>query len=225
VRLRVLVYNVRGFRQGADRVAGAVAEHHPDLALVQECGSRRRLRRFARGMAMEAVSPRLFPFARQIRNAALVRPPWRVVTHRLHRFDDSARFYPRGALIAVIGRAGYRISALSVHLGLTPGERIRHARELTDLAVAIDEPVLIGGDLNEDAGGKAASWLADRFWDAWIRDGAGGGETFPSADPTARIDYLFASEQFAITRAVVPDTPEARAASDHLPLIADLDLD
>ena len=221
----MLVYNVRGFRSGADRVATAVTDHAPDVAMVQECGSRRRLRRFARALEMEAVSTRLWPLLRQVRNTVLVRPPWRVVSFRLHRFERSAPFHPRGALIAVVGRAGYRMSALSVHLGLTPGERIRHAHELTDLARGIDHPVLIGGDLNEGADGKAASWIADRFWDAWARSGSGPGQTFPTGDPTARIDYLFASEQFAITRAAVLDTPGTRHASDHLPLLVDLELD
>ena len=225
MRLRVLVYNVRGFRAGAERVAAAVTESGPDLAMVQECGSGRRLRGFARAMGMEAASSRLFPLLRQVRNAVLVRHPWRIISSRLHAFDRSARFYPRGAFIAVVGRAGYRITAFSVHLGLTPGERNRHARELADFALGIDHPLLIGGDFNEGPDGKAASWIADRFWDAWPHAGSGNGETFPSADPTARIDYLFASEQFAIGRAVVVDTAETRAASDHLPLLIDLERD
>jgi endonuclease/exonuclease/phosphatase family metal-dependent hydrolase len=225
VRLRVLVYNVRGFRAGADRVAAAVADRGPDLALVQECGSGRRLRTFARAMGMEAFSIPLFPFLRQVRNAVLVRHPWRIISSRLHPFDRSARFYPRGALVAVVGRAGYRISAFSVHLGLTPGERNRHARELADLALAIDHPVLIGGDFNEGPNGKAVSWIADRFWDAWPPAGSAASGTFPSADPTARIDDLFVSEHFAVNRAMVLDTVETRAASDHLPLLADLELE
>jgi endonuclease/exonuclease/phosphatase family metal-dependent hydrolase len=174
---------------------------------------------------MQAVSIRLFPLARQVRNAILVRPPWRVVALRLHRFERSQRFHPRGALIAVVGRAGYRISAFSVHLGLTPGERIRHARELTDLASGVHEPVVIGGDLNESSDHRAATWVAERFWDAWAKAGSGKGETFPSADPTVRIDYLFASEHLEIKAAGVLRTPEARTASDHLPLFVDLELD
>src|SRR5436309_12412838 len=225
MQIRVLVYNLRGFRAGPKVVAEAVAEHRPDIALVQECASRRRLRRFARGLEMQAVSTRLFPLVRQVRNAILVRPPWRVVSFRLHRFERSQRFHPRGALIAVVGRAGYRVAAPSIHLGLAPAERIRHAHVLAHLALGMAEPVLIGGDVNEGPDGKAASWLAARFWDAWATAGEGRGETFPSGDPTARIDYLFTSAQFRIERATVVDTPQTRAASDHLPLLADLALD
>jgi endonuclease/exonuclease/phosphatase family metal-dependent hydrolase len=225
MRLRVVVYNVWGFRLGPHTVAGAVADLHPDLVLVQECASHPKLRRFARALGMEAVSTRLFPLARQVRNAILVRPPWRVVSFRLHRFDRSQRFYPRGALVAVVGRAGYRISAVSTHLGLAPRERVRQAKELADLALGLPEPVLIGADVNEDPEGKAASWLAGRLWDAWTRAGEGAGETFPSRDPTARIDFLFASEGVSVDRAHVLDTAQAKAASDHLPLAVDLELE
>jgi endonuclease/exonuclease/phosphatase family metal-dependent hydrolase len=192
---------------------------------VHECGSRPRLRRFARSLQMRAVSTRLFPLVRQVRNAVLVRPPWRVVQYRLHRFDRSQRFYPRGALVAVIGRAGYRVAALSVHLGLTPSERVRHAKELVDLAQSMGEPVVIGADLNDGPESKSASWVAERLWDAWPKAGEGSGETFPAPDPTARIDYLFVTEHFTIDRAMVVASPQARETSDHLPLLADLTLD
>jgi len=225
MRLRVLVYNVRGFRAGVDRVVAAVAEHRPDVALVQECDSRRRLGRFARGLEMEAVSTRLFPLRRQVRNAVLVRPPWRVVSFRLHRFDRSQRFYPRGVLLAVVGRSGYRITAMSVHLGLAPGERARHARELGDVALGAHGPALIGGDLNEGPEGKAASWVAARFWDTSAGSDESPAPTFPSVDPTVRIDYLFASERFRVDRSRVLDTPETREASDHLPLVVDIEVD
>src|SRR5919201_2292186 len=105
MQLRVLVYNVWGFRHRARTVAATVADLKPDLILVQECATQPKLRRFARALGMEAVSTRLFPLARQVRNAILVRPPWRVVSFRLHRFDRSQQFSPRGAMLAVVGRA------------------------------------------------------------------------------------------------------------------------
>jgi endonuclease/exonuclease/phosphatase family metal-dependent hydrolase len=225
VELRVAVYNVWGFRRGPEEAAAVLAEWEPDIVFVHECGSRRGLRRFAHSLQMQAVSTRLFPLVRQIRNAILVRPPWRVVQYRLHRFDRSQRFYPRGALVAVIGRAGDRVAALSVHLGLTPSERVRHAKELIDLAQSISEPVVIGADLNDGPESRSASWVADRLWDAWPKAGQGSGETFPAPDPTARIDYVFTSEHFGVDRVMVLATTAARETSDHLPLLADLTLE
>ena len=45
MRLRVLVYNVKGFRFGVDRVAAVVGEHEPDVAMLNECGTGRKLDR------------------------------------------------------------------------------------------------------------------------------------------------------------------------------------
>jgi endonuclease/exonuclease/phosphatase family metal-dependent hydrolase len=224
VRLRVLVYNVKGFRRGANNVARAISHLAPDVALLQECGPRRRLKRFAGALGMDAIAVHRW-FRRSIHDAVLVRPPWRVITYRLHRFPRAKGAIPRGALVARIGRAGTRLWVFSTHLGLHPGVRRRNAEELMNLVLALDEPAIVGGDLNEGPDGKAASWLAERLWDAWAQVGQGPGETFPGEDPTARIDYLFASEKIQVHEAAVIRTLEATVASDHLPLVVDVALD
>jgi endonuclease/exonuclease/phosphatase family metal-dependent hydrolase len=229
VQLRVLVYNVRGFRNGLDRVIGLVEAQRPDVVLLNETGARRTLGRFAKAIGMVAASDPWAPFRRRVKNAVLVRPPWRVVSHRLHRFPRSERFYPRGALIAHLGRTGERVWAVSVHLGLHPGERRRHAEELADVARGLPGPVVIGGDLNETPEGRAATHLSERFWDAWQvasgPEGEAAGLTFPAADPSARIDYLFVSEGLRVELASVPDAGPVLVASDHRPLVAELRLD
>jgi len=227
VDLRVLVHNVKGFKAGPEQAAAAVAEHVPDLAMITEAGTRRRLERYCRALEMEPAAPSLLPLARSVRNAVLVRPPWRVVRFHVHRFHASRRFYPRGVVVAVIGRAGYRVHALAVHLGLAGEERRRHAEELTDLAVGLQGPVLVGGDFNESARSPAVQWLTERYWDSWAHGGDrdSAGSTFPSNDPTSRIDYLFVSEQVRVDGAWVLADETARASSDHLPLVVDVTLD
>lgn len=225
--LRVLVHNVKGFRAGADEAAAAVAEHVPDIAMITEAGTRGRLHRYARALDMEPAAPSLLPLARTVRNAVLVRPPWRIVRFHMHRFHASKRFYPRGALVCVAGRAGYRVHALSIHLGLAGEERRRHAEEITNLAAGFGGPVLLGGDYNESHTSPAVRWITERYWDAWEQGGDrdATGATFPASDPTARIDYLFASEQFHVDGAWVLSDPEAATSSDHLPIVVDLTLD
>jgi len=220
--VRVLVYNVRGFRDGLDRIVAVVQRTEPDLVLLNESGSRRRLRRFARAVGMHVGADPWSPFRRRVKDAVLVRPPWRIIAHRLHRFADvRRRMYPRGALIAHVGRAGQRCWTISTHLGLHALERLHAAEELADLARGLDGPVLIGGDCNETPDGRATSFLADRFWDAWLLGGDVAGETFPAADPTTRIDYLFVSEGVRVERMIVPAVLEA---SDHLPVLAEVTL-
>jgi endonuclease/exonuclease/phosphatase family metal-dependent hydrolase len=81
-----------------------------------------------------------------------------------------------------------------------------------------------GGDLNEGPDGRAVRFLFERLRDAWLLGGDAEGETFPSDRPTARIDYLFVSDGIVVERVLVPPGPDARQASDHRPLVAELTL-
>lgn len=224
MKVRVLVYNVRGFRDGLDRVVDVVAHVQPDVAVLNETGSRRALRRFAKGVQMQVASDSRSPFARRVKDAVLVRRPWRIVERRQLRFAGTDRLYPRGALLAHIGRAGHRAWMVSVHLGLRPVERRRNVEELADLVRGFRDPVVIGGDCNELPKGRAIAFLAERFWDAWLLGGDVAGETFPASDPTARIDYLFVSEGIRVERVLVPWGELVRNASDHRPVVAELTL-
>jgi endonuclease/exonuclease/phosphatase family metal-dependent hydrolase len=220
VELRVVAYNVKAFRFGVRPLATLVVELEPDVVLLQECGPRFRLRRFADAIGMEVVSKHFF-LRRSIHNAVLARPPWRVLSHRLHRFPKDTAFYPRGALVARLGRAGYRVWAASVHLGLKPAARLRNVDELCSMLLGLEGPVLAGGDLNETPDGRAATWMAERMWDAFGAAGDGPGGTFPAKEPRARIDYLFANAGVEIVRASVRRGEAAAAASDHLPLVVE----
>lgn len=222
--VRVLVYNVRGFQDGRARVAAVVDRSHPDVVLLNESDGRLGLRRFAKAVGMRAVGDPWSPFRRRVKNAVLVRPPWRVVEHRLHRFQGSTRMHPRGALLALIERDGHRLWGVSVHLGLHPLERLRHAGELAGVLRDLDGPVMIGGDLNETPERRAASFLADRYADAWLLGGGADGATFPAQEPVARIDYLFVTRDVRVEGAIVPQSPEVRVASDHRPLVVEISI-
>lgn len=222
MELRVVVWNAHGLRAGVAAAARALGRHQPDVVLLNEVGwSGWRLRRLARALDARAASGlRMLRWG--VTNAVLVRPPWRLLRARTTGLPR--RTGPRrGVVAALIGRSGYRLTAASVHLGLSDPERLAHARDLTDrILPGLRAPVLLGGDLNEPPEGRAASWLAERLWDAFAAAGVGPGDTFPSRDPRARIDYLFVPGDVTMTRAVVDR--EAAEASDHLPLVADLEL-
>jgi endonuclease/exonuclease/phosphatase family metal-dependent hydrolase len=217
--IRLCSYNVQGFRHGPGAVAAAIAEERPDVVFLQEVRSRRRLGRFAKRLGMHGVSG--LKWFGGLPNGIAVRPPWRVLETRVVGFTRSGRLIPRGALIAQLGGSGARLWAASVHLGLSDREREGHVRELTDVVGSLRGPVVVGGDLNEGPDGPAARWLSGRFWDAFAAAGEGEGLTFSSAEPRARIDYLFLGDGLRAERAWVADTPEIRAVSDHLPAFAD----
>jgi endonuclease/exonuclease/phosphatase family metal-dependent hydrolase len=224
-RLRVLVYNVHSFRGGVRRVARAVAGERPDAALLNEARGRLRLWWFARQMQMRVAAHGFRPFG-GVTNAVLLRPPWRTLHAEAVPFSRMRRLHRRGALVVRARRAGVPVTLVSIHLGLSDEERLRHAREATDVLVGKPGPVVLGGDLNEGPGGKAAGWIAGRLWDAWAAGSAGrmdhSGETFPAREPRARIDYLFVSEGIRVERCWIAATPGVAEASDHLPLLADV---
>lgn len=218
MRLRVMVWNVHGFRAGTKRMAAAASDARPDLLLLNETRYLGfHLRRFARRAGLEGASGT--GLWRPIPNAVLARRPWRVVDAGRIVFRRSRKTLRRGILLTIVGRAGTRVSAGAVHLGLSGEERAEHARELTDL-LAGREPVVLGGDLNEGPEEPAARWMAARYWDA----GRDAGRTFPAWEPRARIDYLFVSEGVRVERAWVGGERFAQL-SDHLPVLADLELE
>jgi endonuclease/exonuclease/phosphatase family metal-dependent hydrolase len=162
---------------------------------------------------------------RPVTNAILVRPPWRIVENRNLEFSRTNRRQRRGVVTARIGTAGFRLTAASVHLGLSDPERVRHANELTDFLAGLPGPQVLGGDLNEGPERPGASWIRERLWDAFAASGEGPGETFPSREPRARIDYIFVSEGIRVERAWVGNDPAMVEASDHRPVFADVVLE
>ena len=218
MQLRVMVWNVHGFRAGTKRIAAAVNDVAPALLFLNETRYLGfHLRRFARRAGLEGASGT--GVWRPVPNAVLARRPWRVVDAGKIVFPRTRRTLRRGIVLTIVGRAGTRASAGAVHLGLSGEERVEHVRGLTDL-LAGREPVLLGGDLNEGPDEPAARWIADRYWDV-ARDA---GPTFPAWEPRARIDYLFVSEGVRVERAWVGGERFA-GLSDHLPVLADLELD
>jgi endonuclease/exonuclease/phosphatase family metal-dependent hydrolase len=223
--VRVVTYNVRGFRDGRSRVAAVVRELAPDVLLLQETGSRRDLRRFAAETGMRAARDPASPLRRRVKNAVLVAEPWSFVSFRLERFVDARRRYPRGALIARASAGSDVVWAMSVHLGLDGAERASQAARVTELAAELGGGlVIVGGDLNATPAMGAIARIAGSLRDAWSEAGTGEGWTFPAAAPTARIDYVFVGEGGSIVGVKVGVEGAARA-SDHLPVAVDLRLE
>jgi len=221
--LRLAAWNVRGFRAGARRLAGAIADEEPDVVLLQEVGKvGLRLHSFARILDMRLASGLRF-WRRGVPNAVLLRPPWRIVADSIVRLAPHRGLPLRGVTMAIAGHAGARLTAASVHLGLSDPERLVHAREIADRLPALRQPVVLGGDLNERPHQPAAAWLRERLWDAFEAAPDGPGETYPASNPSARIDYLLCSEGLRVQRAWV--RPDLAELSDHLPVFADVELE
>jgi endonuclease/exonuclease/phosphatase family metal-dependent hydrolase len=108
---------------------------------------------------------------------------------------------------------------VSCHLSLDPARRLQEVEDVLAVAARLSGTVLVGGDLNEPAGGPVWRRLAA----AGFRDhGDDGWSTFPADAPRARIDGLLVRGAAEVSSHGDPGVPRALmvAASDHLPVLA-----
>ncbi len=80
----------------------------------------------------------------------------------------------------------------------------------------------MGGDFNDFPPGPVTFTLRNRLHDAGAR--IDHKRTFPSRCPLLRLDRLYLSPRLQVVSTRVDRSPAFRAASDHLPIILDLDV-
>jgi endonuclease/exonuclease/phosphatase family metal-dependent hydrolase len=222
MRARIITYNVQSMRGGGGAVADVIAELDPDVALLQECGSKASLFRMAEGLEMHALSShRAF---NRVRNAVLYRDPWKAVWSDARDLPKHGRALQRGFLALQLRQAEVPFAVVSAHLGLVASERLAHAMELTDYIGGLEGTVAVGIDLNEGPERPAARWMSDRLFDAFAVAGDGSGSTFPTRAPSARIDFLFVSSGVTVHRTWVARTAAAVRGSDHLPVAGNIEM-
>jgi len=201
---------VRVMRQlNADVLALQEVEHHQVDGIDL-------LEYLATATRMQAIAgPTLLRETRDYGNALLTRLP--VLT--LNRVDLSLpRYEPRGALDAMLDWHGQRVRVVATHLGLRPDERRLQVRRL--LALLESTPAALSvllGDLNEwFLWGRPLRWLRGYF------AAAPQPRTYPARFPLFALDRIWVHPRSALTAIAVHNSPAARVASDHLPLVAEL---
>jgi endonuclease/exonuclease/phosphatase family metal-dependent hydrolase len=228
-------WNLHGLR-GADgrrdpeRVARVIEELHPDVAGLQEVGLPQAsdpaglLAELTgmRGAFGPTMSHRLgFAYG----NAVLSRHP--IVAVR--NYDLSVpRREPRGCVRVDVELAGTRVHFFCAHLGLHWRERRKQAAQLLSADIlrdaALAYPLVLVGDFNSVSNRSAVPrWLRRQLVDAAIvaRNEA---PTFPSLFPLLRLDHCYVGQAIHVTAVDVIRTPEARRASDHLPVLVELEV-
>jgi endonuclease/exonuclease/phosphatase family metal-dependent hydrolase len=233
MRLRVVSWNVHGC-VGIDRVfdphrtADALKSLAPDVALLQEVGDNTGVHPpvdQANHLAGElgltcAVGITLRESEHGYGNATLTRLP--VLDSESVDLSYAGR-EPRLCLRVVVGRDGLRLTTLNVHLGLGADER-RH--QLTQLLPTIDRPadhpLVMGGDFNDVPPGPVTFTLHRRLRDASRR--ARRRRTWPSRFPIFRLDRVYTSFDIGVGSVYVDRSPIFRQASDHLPVVCDLEV-
>jgi endonuclease/exonuclease/phosphatase family metal-dependent hydrolase len=150
-------------------------------------------------------------------NGLLTRCPviaTRLVDLSVHRCE------PRGAIAADLDCQGERLRVVATHLGLRPSERRQQVKQLLPLfSERPQDRAILVGDLNEwFLWGRPLRWLHKHF----ARTPAI--PTFPAIKPVLSLDRLWAHPGHILKKLEAHNTALSRIASDHLPLVATLEL-
>lgn len=230
MRLRIVSWNVHGCvgvdrRFDPRRTAEALRSLSPDVALLQEVGDA-----LGRHPPVDQAATISAELGLTCTVGVTIRAdPYSYGNCTLSRFpvldseslDLSVRGRePRLALRTVIGREGLLLITLNVHLGLGPGERRRQLRQL--LPALADSPLVMGGDFNDFPPGPVTSTLRNRLHDAGARIPQS--RTFPSWRPLLRLDRVYLSPSVRVHSCRVERGAPFRVASDHLPLVVEIEV-
>jgi endonuclease/exonuclease/phosphatase family metal-dependent hydrolase len=252
-RLRVVSYNVRDLRDDRAAVARVVRACRPDVLCLQEAPRRTlTLCRMAR-LVRETGLRHVVGGRGSGGTAVLVGPRVHVLAAESARLPVAHLWTrTRGYALAQVRLPdGADLTVASLHLPLAPADRVQHSRRVrVRLQQLASGPVVVCGDLNEPPGGPAWTTLGELVHDpvarqvdisrqasvAALSDGhaestaISEAPTYPAKAPRHRIDAVLVSEDVRVMALRPAGEAEGLtrddlvAASDHLPLVADLEL-
>jgi endonuclease/exonuclease/phosphatase family metal-dependent hydrolase len=228
MRLSVVTWNVHGCvggdgRFNPDRTAEVLSRYSPDIALLQEVGDSRGIHP---PIDQATQLSQLLGVACAV-GITMPREPYgygNVILSRQPILDSETidlsvwRREPRLCLSATIGEVPLRVH--NVHLGLSPGERRRQLQRLLPL-LSKKGPIVLGGDFNDVPRGLLTRTLERLLWDVTAKKH--GARTFPARRPLFRLDRLYVSSEVRVISWRVDYSEHSRAASDHLPLVAEVE--
>ena len=227
--MRVATYNVHACigtdgRHDPDRIATVIAELDADIVALQEFT-------YPASVALETRSPvvlttldtytcALGPTRQNITqcfgNALFTRHP--IVD--VHRIDLSMeRREPRGAIAATVNVRGELVHVLAAHLGLKVHERRFQVRQIVEYLDSVRNTFFVVlGDFNDWLPGRSVVHVLDHRLGRQPRPAS-----FPVRWPIVALDRIWVHPTRALRRIVIHSTRTARVASDHFPVVAELE--
>ncbi|WP_324829075.1 endonuclease/exonuclease/phosphatase family protein [Qipengyuania zhejiangensis] len=212
-------------RRDPDRIISVLREVNADIIALQEADRRLGDRASVLPRAwLDDTHWRVVEVARRPRsigwhgNALLVRRDFDVVAGEAL---DLPTLEPRGAACGEVRIEGHLIRIIGTHLDLSGLRRRDQIRSMLNHVGACDRnlPTVIMGDFNQ--WGRQTGAMRE-FGEGW--QVITPGRSYPSRQPVATLDRLVASGHWECTEAQVHHTALAAAASDHLPVMATLNL-
>ena len=230
MRLKIASYNIHAFvgmdgERSVSRIARVVRALAPDVIALQEVVFDQReasapepVEMLAELSGYEAVSA---PIQRTdgltFGNAVLTRLP--VASQRRICLDYGAH-EPRTALEVVLETGLRPLRIVATHLGLRPVERRHQVRTILSHVAGDEHSVtVLLGDFNEwFLLGRPLRWLHARFGRGYAV------ASYPSHYPLLALDRIWAHPRGALHAFRAYTGGEARVASDHLPVVAEVDV-
>ncbi|HDP26488.1 MAG TPA: endonuclease [Deltaproteobacteria bacterium] len=226
---RVATYNVHGWigtdsQQIPQRTLGVIKEMNCDIVGLQEAtfslesGEELTEDYLWKTTGMEPVlGPTLYKSPLYFGNVLLTRFP----IHKVRRYDLTvSTFEPRGALDVELSCRGVGIRVLVTHLGLKIRERRRQMKLLLERVTEEHLGcIILMGDFNE--------WFLPRYAHRNLHTIFGfppSPRTYPARFPLFAIDRIWVHPSKSLKTMNPWRTNQARAASDHLPVLAEISL-
>lgn len=239
MRLTVMSYNVHSCtgtdgRTDVHRIARVIESQAPDIIALQELDSGL----VRTGLVDQAMvladwlemeyhfHPSIHMEAGQYGNAVLSSHPMRVFrAEELPTLPKRGIKEKRGAVWIKVDIRGQEVQVFNTHLGLNRHERLAQATALAGpdwlRHPECKGPVVFCGDINVTRWSQAYRIFGRSLVDA---NGRFGKATWPSRFPFMRLDYIFVSSDVSVIDVNVPRDKFIRRASDHLPVMAVLEV-
>lgn len=242
IPFRVMTYNVHACvgtdgRLDVERIASVIRMYSPDIVALQELDVARRrsggshqANLIAEHLGMQGhFHPAWHPLPEEQYGDAILTPwPFTLVKGaKLPTAASPLAFEPRGALWILVKKGDAVLQVMNTHLGLSNLER----RNQVDALLGEEwmahpdcrRPLVFCGDLNDIPGSRIYRRLAAGLTDVQrVGSFFRARPTFPSRLPFLRLDYIFVSRDVSVDAVQIGRAGTARVASDHLPLVADL---
>ncbi|WP_414832072.1 endonuclease/exonuclease/phosphatase family protein [Afifella sp. YEN Y35] len=223
-----------GGRRNLERVKEIVAAHDPDIVALQEVDSRRSAAEaisafddLAAGLSDGLGAGLGKGLGAHATHAKTIIAPDGEFGHMLisrfpfagtHTHDISIKGRERRAVIdALVDTPGGKLHVVAAHFGLGFAERRHQARFAAELTRPDAAAAIMLGDFNEWQWRGAVRQVLLQALPERTPE-----RTFPAHLPLLSLDRIYGRPAGLIVKSFID--PAGRRASDHLPLIADLDL-
>ena len=131
-----------------------------------------------------------------------------------------SRIERRGALAAQVGHSGASLGVVATHLSLVDRTRHRQVQSLMEYPALNAGPAVLMGDMNAWRNCKGSQELDEALG---LHHNLNWPASFPSGRPLLALDRIY-TRNADVVEVCEHDTPAARKASDHLPVVAEVEL-